>query len=104
MRIRMFVLLSFCLVLFSATLFQIKVPLKNRSARYARVQEPSGVSASAKASVIEAYGKLPLSFEANEGQSSSDVKFHSRTNGYSLFLTPSEAILSLNQRRENLPG
>ena len=43
------------------------------------------------------YGKLPLSFEANEGQSDAAVKFLSRGPGYSLFLTSSEAVLSLQK-------
>jgi hypothetical protein len=33
------------------------------------------------------YGKLPLSFEANQGQTDPQVKFLSRGKGYSLFLT-----------------
>jgi hypothetical protein len=45
----------------------------------------------------EAYGKLPLSFEANQGQSDSRVKFLSRGSGYSLFLTGNEAVLALKQ-------
>ena len=51
--------------------------------------------ATAKAAVQTAYGKLPLSFEANQGQSDAQVKFLSRGNGYSLFLTPTEAVLTL---------
>ena len=51
----------------------------------------------AKAQAIEAYGKLPLSFEANHGQTDPSVKFLSRSNGYSLFLTPTEAVLALRQ-------
>jgi hypothetical protein len=43
------------------------------------------------------YGKLPLSFEANEGQSGSQVKFSSRGNGYSLFLTEQSAVLALTK-------
>ena len=35
-----------------------------------------------------AYGKLPLSFVANQGQSEKQVKFLARGQGYSLFLTP----------------
>src|SRR5205823_1636095 len=50
----------------------------------------------AQARVMEAYGKLPLSFEANRGQMDSDVKFFSRGSGYSIFLTPTEAVLSLS--------
>jgi hypothetical protein len=49
----------------------------------------------------EAYGKLPLSFEANVGQTDSQVKFLARGDGYGLFLTPTEAVLALSkgQRR-----
>jgi hypothetical protein len=41
------------------------------------------------------YGTLPLSFEVNQGQSDERVKFLSRGKGYSLFLTPAEAVLRL---------
>jgi len=34
-----------------------------------------------------AYGRLPLSFEANTGQADPRVKFLSRGSGYTLFLT-----------------
>jgi Carboxypeptidase regulatory-like domain/Beta-propeller repeat len=47
----------------------------------------------------EAYGKLPLSFEANQGQTDTQVKFLSRGAGYNLFLTSTEAVLSLEQSR-----
>lgn len=46
----------------------------------------------------ENYGKLPLSFEANVGQSADEVQFLSRGKGYTLFLTPNEAVLSLRQQ------
>ena len=41
----------------------------------------------------EACAKLPLSFEANLGQTDSRVRFLSRGPGYTLFLTPNEAVL-----------
>jgi len=50
-----------------------------------------------RARVQEAYGQLPLSFEANEGQSDGQVKFLARGSGYSLFLTPAEAVLALRK-------
>ena len=50
----------------------------------------------ANAQVRERYGNLPLSFEANHGQSDSRVKFLSRGSGYSLFLTSNEAVLVLS--------
>jgi len=52
-----------------------------------------------QARIAEAYGKLPLSFEANEGQTDEAVKFLARGQGYTLFLTPAEAVLSLHGPR-----
>ena len=45
----------------------------------------------------ESYGKLPLSFEPNQGQTDKRVKFLSHGHGYSLFLTPTEAVLALRK-------
>ena len=49
--------------------------------------------------VMESYGKLPLSFEANQGQTYSRVKFLSRGSGYALFLTEDSAVLSLSENK-----
>jgi hypothetical protein len=46
--------------------------------------------------IAQNYGVLPLAFEANVGQVEESVRFLSRGNGYTLFLTPTEAILSLS--------
>ncbi|AXC13323.1 Cell surface protein [Acidisarcina polymorpha] len=43
------------------------------------------------------FAKLPLSFEANQGQTDGQVKFLSRGQGYSLFLTDREAVLALHK-------
>ena len=43
----------------------------------------------------EAYGKLPMGFEANMGQTAQEVRFVSHGTGYGLFLTPQEAVISL---------
>ena len=48
-----------------------------------------------KLKVVDAYGKLPLNFEANLGQSDAQVKFLSRGSGYTLFLTSTDAVLFL---------
>lgn len=47
--------------------------------------------------VSESYGRLPLGFEANRGQTDGDVRFLSRGPGYTLFLTPTEAVLALRK-------
>jgi hypothetical protein len=39
------------------------------------------------------FPKIPLRFEANQGQTDSQVKFLSRGDGYSLFLTSNAAVL-----------
>jgi len=46
---------------------------------------------------MERYGKLPLSFETNEGQTDPKVKFIARGPGYTLFLTPNESVLVLRR-------
>jgi len=58
---------------------------------------PSKPDQPVKARVSEAFGKLPLSFEANDGQVDRQVKFFSRGSGYNLFLTSNEAVLSLSK-------
>ena len=50
-----------------------------------------------KAHAAQDYGRIPLSFEANQGQADKAVKFLSRGSGYSLFLTDSSAVLALRK-------
>lgn len=45
--------------------------------------------------INELYGKLPLSFEANTGQTDPQVDFISHGRGHALFLTSREAVLAL---------
>ncbi len=47
--------------------------------------------------IAAAFGKLPMSFERNEGQSASEVRYVSRGPGYQLFLTNQEAVVTLRQ-------
>ena len=68
---------------------------------------PSGDSRDgATASNVERaadYGSLPLSFEANQGQTDPQVQFLTRGAGHSLFLTPSAAVLTMLQRSDANP-
>jgi hypothetical protein len=52
---------------------------------------------------VTAYGKLPIAFEANRGQTDPRVKFLARGHGYSLFLTPTAAVLSLRTPPDSTP-
>src|SRR5437773_9050837 len=54
-------------------------------------------TAAPEARVSETYGKLPLHFEANRGQTDEDVRFLARGAGYSLYLTAGEAVLVLTK-------
>jgi hypothetical protein len=61
--------------------------------------KPASVSAqpdpAMRARLVEGYGKLPLAFEANKGQTDSRVMFLSRESGYTLFVTGNDAVLAL---------
>ena len=93
-----------CLILLSTTFLLSQsnsVPLVNQTARVVSPISVSQADPKTQAGVLDSYGKLPLSFEANHGQTDARVKFLSRTGGYSLFLTGDEAVLTLRGSRTN---
>lgn len=55
-------------------------------------------AASVARKALRNYARLPLSFEPNVGNSNPEVKFLSRGQGYSLFLTANRAVLQLPTR------
>ena len=63
----------------------------------ALAQTAPPLAGSDKARVEENYGKIPLNFEPNRGQTDTRVQFIARGQGYGLFLTPGEAVLSLEK-------
>jgi hypothetical protein len=70
---------------------------------------PSYVRAGSERRYSSNYGRLPLSFEVNHGQTDAQVRFLARGRGYVLFLTGDEAVLKLqesgvrNQESEAVP-
>jgi len=48
-----------------------------------------------KNQVLEAYGKIPLSFELNQEQTDSQVKFLSKSDGNTVFFTQDKLVMSL---------
>ena len=54
-------------------------------------------NASRVATVSAAFGELPLSFEANHGQTDASVDFLARGQGYGMFLRPTEAVVILKE-------
>jgi Beta-propeller repeat/HYDIN/CFA65/VesB-like, Ig-like domain len=75
---------------------------RNRGAALTRPARSIGSRASRaawQARIVAAYGRVPLAFEANRGQTDPRVRFLSRGPGYALFLGSGEAVLSLRARR-----
>jgi hypothetical protein len=64
----------------------------------AAVLQPAGQLAAAPARVASNFGKRPLTFEANEGQTDSSVQYMAHGRGYNLFLTSGEAILTFSEQ------
>ncbi|HTC63549.1 MAG TPA: hypothetical protein VK709_11955, partial [Candidatus Saccharimonadales bacterium] len=52
-----------------------------------------GISAQDKQKLAASAIKLPLFFEANQGQTDPSVRFLTRSGGYTMFLTPTETVL-----------
>jgi hypothetical protein len=52
-------------------------------------------SSAQAAQIRQHYGQLPLRFEANEGQTDAQVQFLAHGAGYSLFLTGTDAVMTL---------
>jgi hypothetical protein len=77
------------------------IPLINRSPKVASPINAPPAEPKTQAGILDSYGKLPLAFEANRGQTDTQVKFLSRTAAYSLFLTGDEAVLELRGNQVN---
>jgi uncharacterized repeat protein (TIGR01451 family) len=60
------------------------------------LQAAAPPDARAKMRIAEAFGNQPLGFEVNAGQTDAAVQFVSRGIGYTLFLTPTEAVMNLS--------
>lgn len=67
----------------------------------AKSATPASLSVGARDQMLRSYGHLPLSFEANRGQSDPQVKFLSHGAGYTLFLTENEAVLAMPDLARN---
>ena len=80
-----------------------RFPLANRATQgavnrlQANAAPASGIKASKTLSVTERFRQFPLSFEPNRRQTSPEVKFLTRGEGYILFLTNHDAVFSLGK-------
>ena len=63
----------------------------------ASMQPATALSAAQNQNMTRAYGALPLAFEVNQGQTAPEVRYLAHGQGYQLFLTNREAVLTLRQ-------
>ena len=61
--------------------------------------QPATVNEVQRRQIRASLAALPLAFEENRGQTDPQVKFTARGDGYHLYLTSTQAIMSLNGRR-----
>ena len=73
---------AFAVCLVSASQFHRRARLSP-----ATVNSGSPISAERRTALVSEYGKLPLDFEQNQGQSDAHVKFLARGSGYTVFLS-----------------
>jgi hypothetical protein len=80
-------------VLLCSLILTMMLSRRHAPARVANGKEASTATSSQK--TRETYGRIPLSFEANRGQTENSVNFLARGAGYTLFLQPTEATFVL---------
>jgi uncharacterized protein (TIGR03437 family) len=88
--------LSICIAIL-ITLGVVKCGVKYGSATSAKVTRPDTQRVNKTRG--QTFARLPLRFEPNVGQSDPRVKFLARGPGYSLLLTPQEAVMRLSREQ-----
>lgn len=73
-------------------------------AQQTKPTDSSASNSKGLAAARAAYGQVPLTFEANRGQTDPRVKFLSRGNGYSVFLTGKGMVLALKPTSSTPPA
>jgi uncharacterized repeat protein (TIGR01451 family) len=90
-----------CFIIFVVLLFAAVLPPYWSEASIVSSNTPSSASSTSDGSSPlkppDAFGRLPLSFELNQGQTDSQVRFLARGQGYSLFLTTNGAVFSFDE-------
>src|SRR5581483_3017223 len=92
--------ISSFLVLFLTALLGMGPQSKSASKDLPQKKRPS-LGRGSLVSRMANYGKLPLAFEPNQGQTDPGVQYLARGNGYNLFITDREAVLVLKNQSAN---
>src|SRR5262245_54260999 len=75
-------------------------PLPDRNGQHSfatNALDKQNLDRATRTRIEQIYGKLPMRFEANEGQTDERVKFIARGAGYAVFLTGNGAVLQLRR-------
>src|SRR6516162_6283750 len=76
-------------------LLPLILPLLGHEGNNARLVHPVASVRPTHQHMAETFGKLPLRFEQNSGQAGPPVRFLCRAAGYTLLLTPYDALVLL---------
>jgi beta-propeller repeat-containing protein/centrosomal CEP192-like protein len=90
------VLFVVCIAVFASLVALGPSPRHNSPASSLRSAAQGTNLEAARTRLLSSYGRLPLTFERNLGQSDSLVQFLAHGDGYALFLTGQEAVLRLD--------
>ncbi len=88
-RVRCYTLVLVVFIVTSVSVLAVHSPFGGQKLL---ISHPPNVAGPARP--LNTYGKLPLVFEANAGQTDSSVRFLAHGNGYTLFLTAADPLLS----------
>lgn len=83
------------LVVLASLVLSLVIPTQTKVQAEMLQNNPETVSEDSPQTLQTDYGKMPLLFEANNGQTDKQAKFVSRGAGYTLYLTKTEAVFSL---------
>jgi len=95
-RAKSSVALAVAVVLVAAgvlALLRLAAPAARSAAK--RTAAPAQVAGGSKRQALASYGKLPLAFVPNRGQTDARVRYSAQQAGMSIFFTRSEAVLAL---------
>jgi beta-propeller repeat-containing protein len=76
----------------------------NRSNQITKAASHTDAKTKGASHLVNDFGNLPLSFEANNGQAKPEVKFIARGRGYGFLLTNKEAVLLFERERKRTNG
>ena len=82
----------------AAAMLSLALPLLGDAAAVGGTEPPHERDAVARMRMARAYAQLPLTFEANRGQTDRTVKFLVRGSGSALFLTSTEGVMVVTGR------